>query len=360
MRTAALAAATAAAAAALRFAPTSTRALSSLALHAASSLAAPPVTSPATDHADLPTLPVDAQRSLTVAVVGVPNAGKSTLVNALVGAKVCAVSPKTNTTSVPLLGAFTVGDTQITLHDTPGVVGPQAQRGPRHARRVASAWATAGEADALLLVVDAARQAARPDARVTALAAALTDGPAGRRSPSTDWGCPPATLILNKVDLVPRSVRVAALAEVAGPLLAAHAFTGGVAPLSADRGTGVPELRAALLAAALPRPWTLPRGAATDRGAGELAVEVVREKVFKRLRDELPYTVTPRLASWHDCADGAARVEVDVWVPREPVRRMVVGARGAVVGEIGITARRDLETLLGRRVHLIVNVKVGA
>jgi GTP-binding protein Era len=292
-----------------------------------------------------------------VALIGAPNAGKSTLVNALVGLKVCAVSPKTNTTSVPLLGCVTEGDAQVALLDTPGVVGPRALRGPRHARRVASAWATAADADAVLLVVDAARQAGRPDERVTALARALGEGPAGWRDRG-EWACPPATLVLNKVDLIPRAAREAALAAVAAPLLSAAPFPGGVLPVSAAKGGGVADLRAALLAAAVPRAWPLPGGAATDRTPGEVAVEIVREKLFLRLRDELPYDVRPVLTSWHDCRDGAARVEVDVLVGREPVRRMVVGRGGAVVGEVGIGARRDLEAVLGRRVHLIVNVKV--
>lgn len=295
---------------------------------------------------------------LAAAVVGVPNAGKSTLTNALAGAKVAAVSPRTNTTVLPLLGAFTVGDAQVTLHDTPGVVARTAARGPRHARRVASAWATARDADAVLLVVDAARQAARPDARVVALAAGLARGPGGAASTDSSWVCPPATLVLNKIDLIPRSARDAALAAVAGPLLDAAEFAGGVHAVSAERGPGVAGLKQALIDAAHPGSWTLPEGATTDRGPAALALEVVREKLFRRLRQELPYDIRLRLVHWHDCADGAARVEVDVLAPRESARRVVVGARGRVVGEVGITARRELETLLHRRVHLILNVKV--
>ena len=120
-----------------------------------------------------PSVPLAQQRTLRVAVLGVPNAGKSTLVNALTGAKVSAVSPKTNTTAVPCLGAFTLGEAQVLLLDTPGAVSAKEARGPAHARRIKAAWTSSEGCDAALLVVDAARQASRPDRRVTALAAAL-------------------------------------------------------------------------------------------------------------------------------------------------------------------------------------------
>ncbi|KAL4450072.1 hypothetical protein ABPG77_010741 [Micractinium sp. CCAP 211/92] len=300
-------------------------------------------------------VPADQQRLLQAGVVGVPNAGKSTLVNALVGTKVSAVSPKTNTTEQMRLGAFTSGVSQVVLYDTPGVVGKEHYKNPAHQRRVRGAWTAAGDCDLLLFLVDAARELQRADPRIARL---LADSASPQRlGMPADWQPPPAVLVLNKVDAVPRPDRKHLL-PLADRLRQLRQFE-DVFFISAKKGTGLPELREYLLHRATPGEWTLDADQATDRGEEEQALEVVREKLFLRLYKELPYACQLRLGSCLPLHDGSMRIEIDILVPHEGAKHIVIGSAGAGIAFIHDHAQADLQRMWGRPVDLLLRVGVA-
>jgi small GTP-binding protein len=223
-------------------------------------------------------LPADQQLLVEVGVLGVPNAGKSTLTNALAGSKVSAVSDKTNTTTRSRLGAFTAGPTQVVMFDTPGIVAPGQNLSPRHLRRVESAWKTASECDVLLFVIDAQRQLALPDPRVLRLVQSLSGGMIpGLGSKMT---LPVTALVLNKVDMVPKEQRSMMLPLAEN--LSKQANFDEVFWVSALRGHGVEELKEYLLQVqGKSKGWIVPSEANTDAGLLDLACEIVREKIFR-------------------------------------------------------------------------------
>lgn len=302
-----------------------------------------------------------------MAVVGAPNAGKSTLTNALVGRTITAVSRKTNTTRMEALGALTVGDTQILLVDTPGVVTPESLHGDAHGSRVVNAWRAAASADVIMFLVDAHRQATTPDGRVTRLLARTaeelaTAGPPPPRAWLPDAPTrrfpPPALLVLNKTDLLPEATRERHLAALLRELSPLHDFEAafGVSALDA---AGVAPLAAHLATHATLERWPLPPERATDAGPAAQALTATREAMFERLHAELPYGVALRHVSWTDFRDGSVRIEQALVVATDAQRRIVIGRNGATVGQMGIAARKALEKLFGRRVHLILRVKVA-
>ena len=304
------------------------------------------------------TVPERDQRCVRVGVVGVPNAGKSQLVNTLVGAQISAVSAKTNTTRVETLGAVTRGDAQAVLLDLPGVVGPEHYRNPTHATKVSSAWAAAAQCDLLLFIVDANRQARRPDPRVVdLLASARANLERLKYTEVTGLSMPPAVLALNKVDLFRGAEDREALKRVARALAAVHPFE-DIFPISAAKGRGTDALLSHLLLRAPLRPWDLPPSAVTDKSMVDQAIEVVRESVYRRLHQELPYSIVPVHDSWTNFDDGSYRIEQTLVVDSVPMKQIVVGTRGSVIGQIGIRARTVLEKMFSRRVHLVLNVKV--
>lgn len=269
-----------------------------------------------------------------VALLGAPNAGKSTLVNALVGQKVAIVSPKVQTTRVRLMAVAIEGAVQLLLVDTPGVF--QARRRLDRAM-VKGAWEGAADADALLLVVDA-RAGLREDVR--ALIAALE----GR----------PAWLVLNKVDVADKA-RLLALASEAHQL---HPFA-ETFMVSALTGDGVADLKAALAAAAPVGPWLFPEDQLTDAPARTLAAELVREQIFLQLGQELPYAAAVHIEKFEDRPDGSAAVHAQILIERDSQKAIVVGAKGQRIRAIGEAARKELESMLDRRVHLFCHVKVS-
>ncbi|PRW56927.1 GTPase Era [Chlorella sorokiniana] len=306
---------------------------------------------------DFQDVPAERQRLVQAGVVGAPNAGKSTLVNALVNAKVSAVSPKTNTTEVTRLGAFTYGDAQVVLYDTPGVVDKQHYRNPAHQRRVRGAWAVAGDCDLLLFLVDAARELQRPDPRIHRLLGESCTAAGLGMGDDADWQPPPAVLVLNKCDAVPRPQR-SQLLPLSDRLRELRQFE-DVFFISAKDGRGLPELRQFLLERATPGEWTLEAGQATDRGEDEQAVEVVREKLFRRLYAELPYSVQLRVTSCLPADDGSVRIDMDVLVPRKSSLSVVVGSGGSQIHAISDAAARELEEMWGHPVHLTLRAKVA-
>jgi GTP-binding protein Era len=271
-----------------------------------------------------------------VAVIGAPNAGKSTLVNQLVGSKVTIVSHKVQTTRMPIRGIVTEGDTQLVFIDTPGIFEPRRRL---DRAMVEAAWSNVSGADAVVLLVDAARS---EDENVERILSGLTSV-RGRR-----------LLVLNKVDRVPLKERLLELTRrIAGRVEFDRVFM-----ISALTGDGVADLKAHLLATAPSGPWHFPADELSDLPARQLAAEITREKIYNRLHDELPYSTTVETTSWKTLRDGSARIEQTIFVERESQRKIVLGKGGSVIRQISAEARHELADLLGHPVHLFLLVKV--
>jgi len=281
-------------------------------------------------------------RSGFVAVVGAPNAGKSTLVNALVGSKVSIVSPKVQTTRMRVIGiAMTdLADgsrAQVVLVDTPGIFRIAKRRLER--AMVAAAWRGAEDADAIALVVDAERGLGE---ETRAIAGKLE----GSRAPRF--------LVLNKIDLVPREKLLALTAEANQLLAFERSFM--VSALTQD---GVADVLA-VFAANLPAgPFLYPEDQAADLPLRLLAAEVTREQVFLQLHQELPYEAAVETDQWEERGNGSVRIEQTIHVQREGQRAIVLGKGGARIKQIGARARHELARLLERPVHLFLHVKVS-
>lgn len=271
-----------------------------------------------------------------VAVLGAPNAGKSTLVNRLVGAKVSIVSPKVQTTRTRVTAIGMAGDAQIVCLDTPGIF--QAPRKRLERAMIDAAWRSAADADVLLLVVDASRKRVDDDTR--RILDALKEK--GRT----------AVLALNKIDLVKKETLLAK----ADQLFASGAIS-EVFMISATEGDGIDGLKAHLAGAVPEGPWHFPEDQLTDMPERLLAAEITREQVFLRLYQELPYAIAVETESWEEFKDGSARVSQAIYVERDSQRPIVLGKGGATIKAIGESARKELEEILGRRIHLMLRVK---
>ncbi len=273
-----------------------------------------------------------------VAVLGAPNTGKSTLVNALVGAKVSIVSPKVQTTRTRILGIVIEGKAQIVFVDTPGVFLPRKRL---DRAMVAAAWQGAADADAIALLVDSRRELDATSDDTRRILGHLT---AERRR---------AVLVLNKVDLVrpPQLLGVADRFDRMG-------LFGAVFMISALNGDGVADLRRHFAQAMSPGPWMFPPDQLSDMPDRMLAAEITREQLFNQLQQELPYAVTVETESWQERKDGSVKIEQIVYVQREGQKAIVVGEGGGRVKSVGAAARKELERLLERRVHLFLRVKV--
>lgn len=278
-----------------------------------------------------------------VALIGAPNAGKSTLLNAMVGAHVAIVSPKVQTTRARLTGICMVGDTQVAFIDTPGIFQPKRRL---DRAMVAAAWSAIQDADMVVLLVDAER-AARARDRIDSESAEII---AGLKARNVD-----AVLAINKIDLVPREELLA--------VVAAHDAAGRfsrVFLIAALTGDGVADLKDYLAAAMPEGPWLYPPDQLSDAPMRLLAAEITREQAFMQLHQELPYGLAVETERWEEQEDGSARVDQVIFVARENHKGMVVGKKGAKIKGIGEAARHRLEELLGRRVHLFLHVKVKA
>ena len=277
-----------------------------------------------------------------VAVIGAPNAGKSTLVNTLVGSKVSIVTPKVQTTRMRVKGVAILGRTQIVFMDTPGIFRP---RRLLDRAMVRSAWNGVREAEAVLFLVDAAA-AAREKARNLVDARALTDEL--RRA-----GHKAVALVLNKVDAIAHD-RLLPLTDVFNdPQVFRRVFM-----ISALKGDGLGELKTWCQGHMPEGPWLYPPEQAADIPSRLLAAEITREKLYMRVHEELPYATTVETESWNELKDGSIRIEQTVYVTRESQKAIVLGAKGAMIKSIGAAARSELERLLDKRVHLFVFVKV--
>lgn len=281
------------------------------------------------------------RRSAFVAVIGAPNAGKSTLVNALVGAKVSIVTQKVQTTRARIRGILVDGDTQIVFTDTPGIFSPRRRL---DRAMVAAAWESLEGADAVLLVVDAAAQLAGPS-KSTADTEAIVAELKARGAK--------ATLALNKIDKVSRPDLLALIAA-----MTAHDVFEETFLIAAKNGDGVKDLKAHLLSRAEPGEWHYPEDQLSDISDRLMAAEITREKVFKRLHQELPYESTVETTSWTRTKKGELKVEQTIYVSREGHRPIVLGKAGQTLKAIGEAARTEMTELFGETVHLFLNVTV--
>ncbi len=270
-----------------------------------------------------------------VAVIGAPNAGKSTLVNALVGQKVAIVSAKAQTTRARLMGIALEGEAQIILADTPGLFAPQRRL---DRAMVNAAWEGAVEADAILLVVDGRKK--KKD-YLTPILETLAGRPERK------------ILVLNKVDETPKEPLLIAAQELAGEGQFDEVFF-----ISALTGDGVPELKARLAELMPEGPWHYPEDQVSDASERLLAAEITREQIYRQLHDELPYDSIVRPESYTTRKDGSLEIHQQIVIARDSQKGIVLGKGGSKLKSIGEAARKELSELLGVKVHLFLHVKV--
>ena len=279
--------------------------------------------------------PVQETRCGYVALVGAPNAGKSTLLNRIVGAKVSIVTPKVQTTRARVIGVIVRGGAQIVFVDTPGIFAPKRRL---ERAMVAAAWSGAADADRVALLVDA-------KAGMRGGTGAIVEGlkEAGRK----------AILVLNKIDLVvPES-----LLTLTASLNATGVFT-DVFMVSALNGDGVDDVVDHLAGSLDEGPWLYPADHLTDMNDRLFAAEITREKLFLALRQELPYSLTVETENWGERKDGSVGINQVIYVERAGHRGIILGNKGQQIKQIGADARKELEAHLERRVHLFLFVKI--
>ncbi len=269
------------------------------------------------------------------ALIGAPNAGKSTLINRLVGAKISIVSRKVQTTRMLVRGIMIEAEAQIILVDTPGIFAPRRRL---DRAMVSSAWSGAGDADVVALLVDSKKGV---DAEVSAILSELARVPA------------PKILVLNKIDTLEPPRLLALAAAVNREVAFAETFM-----ISALRGHGVEKLKQSLARLVPAGPWLYPEDQISDAPLRLLAAEITREKIFERLHDELPYQSTVETELWKDLPDGSARIEQTIYVMREGHKKIVIGEGGRTLKAIGTAARAEIAEATEQKVHLFLFVKV--
>jgi GTP-binding protein Era len=268
-----------------------------------------------------------------VAVIGAPNAGKSTLVNALVGQKVAIVSPKAQTTRARLMGIAIHDQVQVLLVDTPGIFAPKRQL---DRAMVAAAWTGAQDADLILLVIDSSERV-------------KDDVLAGLEKREQ-----PLFLALNKVDLVKKPELLALATHLTERLNPDKIFM-----ISATQGDGVPDLKQALADVMPSGPWLYPEDEVSDATDRMIAAELTREQLVNQLHQELPYTTAIETETWEDRPDGSTAIRQQILVARDSQKAIVIGKGGRRLKAIGAAAREEIAQHLGRPVHLFLHVKVN-
>lgn len=270
-----------------------------------------------------------------VALIGAPNVGKSTLVNALVGSKVTIVSRKVQTTRALIRGIVIEDNAQIILVDTPGIFSPKRRL---DRAMVSTAWSGAHDADLVCVLLDAK---AGIDEEAEAILAKLATV------------AHPKLLVLNKIDLIPRE-KLLALAQAANERMRfEHTFM-----ISALSGDGVDDLRKTLAKSVPPGPFHYPEDQMSDAPLRHLAAEITREKIYRQLHQELPYQSTVETDTWTERKDKSVRIEQTIFVERESQRKIVLGKGGATIKSIGAEARKEIAEIVGLPVHLFLFVKV--
>jgi GTP-binding protein Era len=278
----------------------------------------------------------EAPRCGFVALIGAPNAGKSTLLNRLIGAKVSIVSPKVQTTRRRVLGVAMRGNAQAVFVDTPGIFAPKRRL---DRAMVAAAWSGAGDADRIVLLVDATKKKIDADTR------AIIEGL--KRDKRT------AICAINKVD----AVKHEALLKLAAELNAAFPFE-QTFMISAETGDGVEDLMSEVVAHLPEGPHHFPDDQLTDLPVRLLAAEVTREHLFRQLHEEVPYALTVETESWEEFKDGSAKVSQVIYVARDNQKAIVLGKGGSRIKQVREAAQKELEEMLERKVHLFLFVKV--
>jgi GTP-binding protein Era len=278
------------------------------------------------------------------AIIGAPNAGKSTLTNALVGSKVAIVTPKVQTTRMNVRGVAMAGENQIVFVDTPGIFKPKRRL---DRAMVGAAWAGADDADAILLVVDAADLTANAKSLGARDTDMILEGLKAAVKPKK------TALVLNKIDGMKRTDLL--------PLVErfhAEAVFEDVFLVSALKGEGVADVLAWVSARMPPGPWLYPEDQAADIPSRLLAAEITREKIYLRLHDELPYSSAVETEKWEERDDGSVKIDQVIFVQREGQKAIALGKGGQTIKTIGELARKEMEEIFDRRVHLFLFVKV--
>jgi len=276
-----------------------------------------------------------AQRCGFVALIGAPNVGKSTLINALVGAKVSIVTPKVQTTRSLIRGIAIEGEAQLIFVDTPGIFSPRRRL---DRAMVGTAWGSTQDADLVALLIDSRRGLKEDDEKILQGLGKIR---------------PPKVLVLNKIDLVDRLALLALTREANQ-----HASFAATFMISALSGDGVPDLKRWLAAHAPAGPWLYPPDQISDAPLRQLAAEITREKLYLRLHQELPYQSTIETEVWKELKDGAVRIEQTLYVERESQRKIVLGKGGQTLKAIGSAARAEIAAAIEQPVHLFLHVKV--
>ncbi|CAI5730984.1 unnamed protein product [Peronospora destructor] len=305
-------------------------------------------------------------KALNLAVIGRPNAGKSSIMNSLLNVTVSAVSPKYNTTRDRVLGIFTAGDAQLSFYDTPGLIKPKESH-----EYVQSLVTTAAETlqgvDLSMLVVDSVKRL--DESALQALEKVLT---------TSAQVCSPTMLVMNKFDLVGQrekmnlDMKVKEVTQMIEEIYTKHYDADGASlqidplayvgtnsiKISALKGYGVDRLRRTLLSLAVDRPWSYHSSMHSDMSDLDLVTEIIREKLFYRFNKELPYTFEQENVGWTKFTDKSVRIDQDIFVPAARIRKIVVGHNGNTIRSVGMAARGEIEQLLKCRVHLYLNVRV--
>jgi GTPase len=277
------------------------------------------------------------------AIIGAPNAGKSTLTNALVGSKVSIVTPKVQTTRMPVRGVVIRGVTQIVFVDTPGIFKPRRRL---DRAMVASAWTGANDADAILLIVDAPDLVAQPGGHSARDTQAIVDGLKANDKK--------AALLLNKIDGMKRTDLLPLIEK-----FNAEGIFESVFVISALKGDHIEDVANWCVSKMPPGPWLFPEDQAADIPSRLLAAEVTREKIYLRLHDELPYATAVETEKWEERKDGSVKIDQTIFVQRDGQKAIVLGKGGATIKKIGELARAELEEMFARRIHLFLFVKVS-
>ncbi|CAH0481820.1 unnamed protein product [Peronospora belbahrii] len=305
-------------------------------------------------------------KALNLAVIGRPNAGKSSIMNRLLNMTVSAVSPKYNTTRDRVLGIFTAGDAQLSFYDTPGLIKPKETH-EYVQTLVTTAAETLQGVDVSMLVVDSVKRL--DESALHALEKVLT---------TSAQVCSPTMLIMNKFDLVGQrekvnlDIKVKELTQMIEEIYATHydaneaslqidplAYVGrNSIKVSALKGYGMDRLRKTLLLLAVDRPWSYHSSMHSDMSDLDLVTEIIREKLFCRFNKELPYTFEQENVGWTKFKDKSVRIDQDIFVPAARIRKMVVGHNGNTIRSVGMAARDEIEQLLKCHVHLYLNVRV--
>jgi GTPase len=279
--------------------------------------------------------PEQATRCGFVALIGAPNAGKSTLINALVGTKVSIVTPKVQTTRTLIRGIGVTGAAQLIFVDTPGIFSPKRRL---DRAMVGTAWGSTQDADLVALLIDSRK--------------GLTDDEDAILRTLADIR-PAKVLVLNKVDLIDKLALLALTQKLNERAAFAATFM-----ISALSGDGVGDLKAWFAAHVPPGPWLYPEDQISDAPMRQLAAEITREKLYLRLHQELPYQSTVETEVWKELRDGSVRIEQTIYVEREGQRKIVLGKAGQAIKAIGAAARIDIAAAVEQPVHLFLHVKV--